>query len=161
MTEAAKLVTRHLVLARLGEARAHLGNEAGHHHGVDIGVGEQEAVHDIGAGQAELDGRIRRHANAMRHEIILLANEPHRGRAVGLDRGAEIAFDELAAEMQGQRLDDLDIAGRVQRAGDAGYDDDRHHDGEHRRHDHHPAILGAGDDLFRNDAVRERSLQRI
>ena len=100
MTEAAKLVTRHLVLARLGEARAHLGDEARHDHRVDVGVGEQEAVHDIGAGQAELHRRIRRHADAMRHEIILLGNQPHRGGAVGLDRRAEIALDELAAEMQ-------------------------------------------------------------
>jgi hypothetical protein len=97
----------------------------------------------------------------MRHEIILLANQSHRCGAVGLDCGAEIAFDELAAEMERQRLDDLDIARRVQRAGDAGYNDDRHHDGEHRRHDHDPAALGAGNDRFRNDAVRERSLQRI
>ena len=75
---------------------------------------------DVGAGQAEFHRRVRRHADAMRHEIILLGDEPHRGRAVGLDRRAKIALDELAAEMQSQRVDDLDIAGRVQRAGDAG-----------------------------------------
>ena len=58
----------------------------------------------------------------MRHEIILLGDQTHRSRAVGLDRGAEIAFDELAGEMQCLRVDDLDIAGGVQRAGDAGYE---------------------------------------
>jgi hypothetical protein len=161
MTEAAELVTRHLVLARLGKARPHLGNKAGHHHRVDIGVGEQEAMHDIGAGQPELHRRICRHADAMRHEIILLANEPDCGGAVWLDGRAEIALHELAAEMERQRLDDLDIARRVQRAGDAGYDEDHHHDGEHHRHDHEPAALGAGDDRFRDDAVRERLLQWI
>ena len=62
--------------------------------------------------------------------------------------------------MQRQRLDDLDIARRMQRTGDAGHDNDRHHDGEHRRHDHDPAVLGTGDDLFRDDAVREWALQR-
>lgn len=97
----------------------------------------------------------------MGDEIVLFANEPHSGRAVGLDRGAEIAFDELAAEMQRLRLDYLDIAGRVQRAGNAGNDDHRHHDDEHGRHDDDPPILGAGYNLFGNDTVRERSLQGI
>ena len=118
-------------------------------------------MHDIGAGQAELHRRTHRHADAMRHEIILLGNEPHSGGAVGLDRRAEIALDELATEMQGQGLDDLDIAGGVQCTGDAGYDHNRHHDGEHRPHEHDPAALGTGDDTFGNDAVGERVLQRI
>ena len=161
MTEPAKLVARHLVHARLGETGAHLSDKARHHHRVDVSVGEQEAMHDIGAGQAELHRRVRRHADAMRYEIILFADQPHSSGAVGFDRGAEFALGELAAEMQGQRVDELDIARRVQRAGDPGDDDDPHHHYERRRHDHGPVALGAGDDLFRNNAVRERSLQRV
>ena len=118
-------------------------------------------MHNVCAGQAELHRCLRRHADTMRHKIILLANQPHCGGAVGLDRGAEVALDELAAEMQGQRLDDFDIAGRVQRAADACYNDDRHHDGEHQRHDHGPVALGADYDRFRNDAIGERALQWI
>jgi hypothetical protein len=49
----------------------------------------------------------------------------------------------------------------VQRASDPGDDDDGHHHDEHRHHDHGPVAFGAGDDLFRHEAVSERSLQRI
>src|SRR6516225_12275396 len=113
MPEPAKLVTRHHVLARLGETGAHFSDKAGHHHRVDIGVREKKTVHGIGAGQAELYRRVRRHANAMRHEIILFADEPYHRRAIRLDRRAEIALGELAAEMERKRFDDLDIARRV------------------------------------------------
>jgi hypothetical protein len=65
------------------------------------------------------------------------------------------------AEVQGQWVGDLDIARRVQRAGYPGDDDDCHHHDEHRRHDYGPVAFSAGDDLFRNNTVRERSLQRI
>jgi hypothetical protein len=33
--------------------------------------------------------------------------------------------------------------------------------GEHDRHDQEPALLGAGDDLRRDDAIRQRPKQRI
>jgi len=81
-------------------------------------------MHHIGAGEAELHRRACRYPNAERHEIILLGDDPHRDRTVGLDSGAEIALDKLAMEMKGLRLDDFDIAGRVQRTDDAG----RHND---------------------------------
>ena len=62
---------------------------------------------------------------------------------------AEIALDEFALEMKGRRIDDFDIAGWVQPIDDAGRDNDRHHDDEHRRHDHEPKSLGPSDDLLR------------
>jgi hypothetical protein len=113
MTEPAKFVARHLVLAWLGEARAHLGDEAGHDHRVDVGIGQQKAVHDIGAGEAESHRRVRRHADAMRYEIVLRRDEAHRRAAVRCHRRAEVAFDEFAGEMECLRIDYLDIAGRV------------------------------------------------
>ena len=99
--------------------------------------------------------------NAVRHEIILLGNDAHGSGTVGLDRRAEIALDEFALQMKGRRVDDFDIAGWVQPIDDAGHDNDRHHDDEHRRHDLEPKVLGASDDLLRNDTVWRRSMQLI
>src|SRR5258708_2202824 len=120
MTEAAILVTRHHVVARSGESGPHLGDEARYHHGVDVGIGEQESMYDMVAGQAELHRRIRRHYDASRHEIILLAYEPHCDRAVGLQRRPQVALNELAFEMKRPRIDHLDIAGRMQPADKGG-----------------------------------------
>ena len=82
-------------------------------------------MHYIGAGEAELHWRACGHLNAARHKVVLLGDEPHRDGTVRLDGGAEIAFDKLALEMEGCRVDDLDIAGRVQPIDDTGRDDDR------------------------------------
>jgi len=161
VTEAAELVTRHGRLAQSLEAGAHFGYEARHHHRVHIGIGQQEAVHHIGAGEPELHRRIYRYLNAARHEIVLLGNETHGDRAVGLDGRAEIAFDEFTLQMQCGGVDDLDIAGRVHRTDDAGDDDDCQHDEEHRRHENEPALLGSGHNLRGDDAVRQRAIQRI
>ena len=156
MTKTAELVARHLVLSGRGEARAYLRYKAGHHHGVDVGTGKQKAMHDIGAGEAEFHRRLRRHLNAARYEVILTGDDSHGGGAVRFESGAEIALDKLALEVERLRVHALDIAGRVQRAGYPGDDDDRHHDAEHGRHHHEPAVLGTRDDLLRDDAVRKR-----
>src|SRR5258708_22999649 len=100
MSHAAKLVARHLVLARVLEARSDLGNETGHDHCINVGDGEQEAVHDIGAGNPESQRRVRRHAHAMGHEIKPHHDEPHSYRTTGLEACAHIAFDELAVQMK-------------------------------------------------------------
>src|SRR2546427_498008 len=113
MTETTILVARHVVLARAGEARAHLCDKAWHDHGVDVRMGEEETMHDVGAGEAELHRRIRRNADAPWHEAILYANESHRDRTVRLARRPEIALGELAPEMERLRVDRLDVAGRV------------------------------------------------
>ncbi len=161
VTEAAELMAWHRVFAGQSEARAHLRDEARDHHGVDVGVGDEKAVHDIGAGDAERHRCGGRHSNAAWHELVLLGDDPHHDGTIGLDGAAEIALDKLAMEMERLRVDDLDIAGWMQRPVDAGRDNDRHHDGEHDRHDQEPALLGAGDDLRRDDAVRQRPKQRI
>src|SRR5712664_3914993 len=47
MSHAAKLMAWHLVIARVLEARSDLGNETGYDHCINVGDGEEEAVHDI------------------------------------------------------------------------------------------------------------------
>jgi len=88
-------------------------------------------------------------------------DQPDCDRAVALHRGAEIAFGEFAAEMQGRRVDGLHIAGRVKRIGDPGDHNDGHHHHEHSAHDDEPAILGPNDLFLRNDSVRKRPLHRV
>jgi hypothetical protein len=70
--------------------------------------------------------------DAGRREGILLADRSHGDGAVGLDRAAQIAFDEFAAEMQGPRVGGLDAAlwhGPVIERGKGRHDD-------HERQDH-------------------------
>src|SRR6202166_5168953 len=110
MAETAELMARHCVLPLLGETCAYIRDKTRDHHGVHIGIGEKEAVHDIGTGEAELYRCPYRHLNAMGHEFILLGNDSHRDGPIGLDGGAEIALDEFALEMQRHRIDDFGIA---------------------------------------------------
>src|SRR5258705_3396158 len=161
MSHAAKLVARHLVLARVLEARSDLGNETGHDHCINVGDGEQEAVHDIGAAKSESHRRIRRHAHAVGHEIKLHRDEPHSYRTIGLEGCAQIAFDELAVQMKRLWVNYLDIARRVQRVSNAGHYDNDHHNAEHAGHYSDPALLGAHHHRLRHYAARERTLQRI
>jgi hypothetical protein len=77
-------------------------------------------VYYIGAGESELHRRVRGYANATRHKIILSGDDPHGDGPVWLGGSTEIALNKLALEMEGQRVDDLNVAGRVQRADDAG-----------------------------------------
>ena len=59
-----------------------------------------EAVDRIGAGGAERDRRVGRHHQALRRERVLLRDQAHGDLAVGADRGAEVALDELARQVQ-------------------------------------------------------------
>lgn len=161
VTETTKLMARHRVLARRREARAHFRNKSWNDHGVHIGIGQKKSMHHIGTGKTELHRRVRRHLNATWHKIILLSDDPHRDGTVGLDSRAQIAFDKLAIQMKGLRFDDLDIAGRMQRADDSGYHNDSHHEAKHCGHGHEPALLRPGDNFPGNDAVRRHSIQRI
>ena len=115
----------------------------------------------IGAGEAKLHRRSQRYLNAVGHEIVLRGYETDSDRPVGLGGRAEIALDEFALQMQGCRVNEFDIAGRVQSSHDAGHNDDRHHDEEHSHHNYEPAILHARDDIFRDDTVRQRRRQLI
>jgi hypothetical protein len=93
-------------------------------------------------------GHAGRHDDALRHERILLRDQAHRHLAVGIDRGAEVALDELARQVQRLRVDDLDSRRRHRRPVQAGEhhhrdqrdDDDAHEDG--------PAPLGRDGDRF-------------
>jgi len=58
MTDTAKLVARHPIVAKRIEARAHLGDEARDHHHVHIGPDDQEPMNGVGACQAELHWRV-------------------------------------------------------------------------------------------------------
>jgi hypothetical protein len=40
-------MTRHQQVSAAGEFGVHLGDEAGHHHGVHVGAGDQQAVDDV------------------------------------------------------------------------------------------------------------------
>ena len=102
-------------------------------------------MHHIGAGDAEGDGRVRRHQDALRREGVLLADRTHGDGAVGLERAAQIALDEFPAEMQRPRVDGLDAAlrhGGLLQPGEDGHDHEQHE--EHNR-DTRPAVLDALD----------------
>ena len=116
----------------------------------------------IGAGEAELHRRAR---PARRTQCGTKSYCPAMSRTV-TDPSGSAAVPRLLStnspcRWKVSRVDDLDIAGRVQRADDAGRDDDRHHHDEHRRHDHEPAFLGAGDDLAGTMPSGSGRLQRI
>src|SRR6188768_1338476 len=94
MSDAAKFLARHHMVAwRLESDRQH-GDITRHQHGVDVGALDQKAMHHIRAGGAQGDRRVRRHHDALRRERVLLPDRAHGHRAVGLKRAAEIAFDE-------------------------------------------------------------------
>jgi hypothetical protein len=127
MAIAAEFVARHVVDAGAAEGGANFGDEAGNHHGVHVGRGKQEAVDDIGAAEAEFHRRIDGNPRTIRNESVLFGDQSHRDRSVGLDGCAKIALGELAAEMQGHRVDRLHIARRMKRTADAGHHNNRHH----------------------------------
>ena len=53
MTGTAKFVARHQMIAEFGKTGYESGDVAGNEHGVRIGPGDQESVHDVGAGPRE------------------------------------------------------------------------------------------------------------
>jgi hypothetical protein len=69
-----------------------------------IGARNGESVYDVGAGNAKTDEPIRGNQNAFGNEVKLLGDEAHRDGSVGLDRGAQITFDELTMQVQRQRI---------------------------------------------------------
>ena len=102
-------------------------------------------MHHVAAGDAECDGRIRRHQDAFRREGVLLADGAHGDGAVGLDRAAQIAIDELAREMEGARIDGLDEAlrqGGLLQPGEDGHGHEQDHEDDRV---YRPAVLDALD----------------
>ena len=102
----------HRVFAFVREACVNLSDKSRNHHRVYIGVGKQETMHHIGAGEAELHRCSNWYLNTARHEIVLLGDQSHGDGSVGLDGGAEIALDEFTLQMERCRIGDFDIAGR-------------------------------------------------
>src|SRR5262245_41778359 len=115
MAGSAKLVARHAIDARPGEPSPDFRDKARHDHRVHVGGRQQEAMDDVRAGQAEFYRRIDGDLCAIRSESELSANQTYGERTVALLRGTEIAFSELAAEMQRRGIDRLDIAGWTDR----------------------------------------------
>ena len=143
MARAAILVARHEVVAGLREGRAEGGDVARLDHRVEVRVGHEKAVHDVGAGGAKGDGRVRRHHDALRRERVLLRDHAHRDGAVRFERAAEIGFDEFARDVQRFGVDDLDARRRHHLPVQAREDHDRHHGEDERHHERGPAALRA------------------
>ena len=101
MAGAAEFLAWHQVIARFVERRL---NNRDTKPGTSIMLMlvplDQKAVHDIGAGGAEGHRRAGGYGDAGWREGILLADGADGDRAVRFDGSAEIAFDELAGEMQ-------------------------------------------------------------
>ena len=152
MTETAKLVTRHFVVARACEACRYVGDVARDYHGIGVGALNEETVGHIGAGQAKTNGCIRRHHDTLRNEHVLFGNYADGDRAIRFDGGAKVTLNELALEVQRRRVDGFYIAQGMQHLRDTSEHDDRQHHAEHAGHDKEPAAFRLVDDLFRNEA---------
>ena len=114
-------------------------------------------MHDVGAGSAERDRRIGWHDDAGWREGVLLADGSHGDGAVGLDRAAQIAFDEFSAEMQGARVGSLDAAlrhGPQTERGKGRHDDEQRQDRDRGRG---PAVFDPLGPLGRIVGERELS----
>ena len=145
MAGAAEFLTWHQVIARFVERRLNNGYEARDQHHVDVGALDQKAVHDIGAGGAEGHRRAGGYGDAGWREGILLAEGADSDRAVRIDGSAEIAFDELAGEMQGAEVNRFDSClghRQLMNAGERSEHDHQAHDADR---DDGPAPL----ELFR------------
>ncbi|HEX4224728.1 MAG TPA: hypothetical protein VHZ97_20325, partial [Pseudonocardiaceae bacterium] len=94
-----ELVARHGVIGGRVETRVERRDITGHDHRVDVGVGDEQAVHDIGAGGADRDRRVGGHQQTLRRERVLLRDEAHDHRAVRLHRAAEIVLGEFAGKL--------------------------------------------------------------
>src|SRR5690349_8151282 len=96
VADAAEFLAGHQIISGVLETHGLLGDEAGHQHGVDVGVLDINPVHYVGTGGAQRDRRLRRHQNATRGEGILLADRAYRHRAVRLEDAAEVRLHEFA-----------------------------------------------------------------
>src|SRR6185369_14821825 len=108
MPRSAVLMARHQALAGLVESGGEGGDEAGDQHHVRVGLVDDEAVDDIGAGRTEGDWHARRNHKTLRLEGILLRNKTDDDFAVRTQRRAQVVLDELARDVQLARVDGFD-----------------------------------------------------
>src|SRR5262249_11513671 len=140
---AAILMTVHEQISGTRECGVHLGDKAGHDHGVHIGPGDQQTVNDVGRREAERDGAPARNRDAMRNEHELRGDGPHRDAAVRSDRGSQVLLGELAREMQYLGVDPLHVAGRIYALGQGGEYDHPEDRGDEHADAECPQHLGA------------------
>src|SRR6516165_8069544 len=98
MSEAAEFMAWHQQVAGRAEHRMHLADIAGYHHSVDVRSGDQDAVNDVWACQAQSNLAVRGNDDARRHEGELCRDDAGRYLAVLLDPGPEIKLGELASQ---------------------------------------------------------------
>src|SRR5271163_4446129 len=152
MTETTKFITRHFVISRAREACQYIADVARHHHGVGVGALYEETVCHVGAGQPKTNGCSSWYYGALRNEHVLFGDNADGDRAIRLDGGAEVAFDEFALEVQGSRVDGFHIAQGMQHLRDTGEHDNCQHHAEHARRAKEPAALRLVDDSFRYES---------
>src|SRR6476661_10149630 len=102
MAEAAIFVTGHEQVFGASERRVHLGDEAGHHHGVHIGPGDQETMDDVRRREAQGDASSIRYGDATGNEHELRSDDAHGDGAVRPHRRPEILFGELARQVRSE-----------------------------------------------------------
>ena len=87
--------------------------------------------------------------DAFRQKRELRCDDAARDLIARLDLGAEIAFGEFAGEVEGLRVDRLDVAGRIDVMDDARVDDRQHDRRDDRGHQGGPPQFRLEDILFR------------
>src|SRR5262249_9397315 len=77
VAQTAILMTGHEQVSGAGELGVHLGDEARHHHGVDVGPGDQQAMNDVGCCKTQRDRASAWNRDATRNEHELGGDDPH------------------------------------------------------------------------------------
>src|SRR6476660_8436124 len=82
VAQTAILMARHEQVSGPGKRGVHLRNKAGHHHGVDVGAGNQQPMNDVGCCEPQGDRPPVRNRDAMRNEHELRGDGPHHHAAI-------------------------------------------------------------------------------
>src|SRR5262245_28731411 len=86
VAQTAILMTGHEQVCGLGEFGVHLSDKAGHHHGIHIGPGDEDAVDDVWSREAQGDAPSMWNRDTVRNEHELRGNDPYGDTAVRRDR---------------------------------------------------------------------------
>ena len=152
VADAAIFMTRHQMISGLVETCAHFSDKAGHHHGVHVRVGDEESMHDVGAGDAENDGSIGRNDDAGRGERILLRDDANDHGAVRPDFRSKVLLEEFPGKVKPARIDRFDVRRRLCDQVRAGEDDHSEHEPDNARDDVCPSPFRPFDHLMREGA---------